>query len=184
MKKLSFEEIKQRMAEFFYRRWDEIQMVIDYDSSWEQTFSPTHVAMLRKYNRIDYSMSGLIDFDSVGGMKVGEVAKSMDDYGRKFIIIQTRLGIVVVFVTSKDIKDGDIDFTRAPRLRVAYPNVILKSPEDIAMLIGSPNGISKDNKLVVRNIGEWIEVQTQMLLNQDFAVPHLFIIKDALGNLI
>jgi hypothetical protein len=160
----SRQERLEKAREFFRRRWDEIDTVIDYNSDWEQPFMQKETllgAMLAGH--IEYSLMEMLKDEQALSLKPGQTAKLMDDLGRKFIIISTRLGPWLFFVVSKNVNEGKLGDLRTKRLKQYQLSEIKYTRSELALYLGSPNGLYDGNRTVARNVGERMELIFEMM---------------------
>jgi hypothetical protein len=158
------EKRQRAIHKFFTERWNEITDVLDYDPHWEKPYSPKIVMSADKYNDINYSMAGIHDDQALKDFAIGRVAKTMDDLGRKFIFVGTRLGLAVMYVVSKDPRGNHIACSFNKAIFTSGLRPPMWSFSDFARIIGNPNGTVKSpTGTVYRNMGEWMELTMKML---------------------
>lgn len=176
------EERVRLTRQFFFRRWDEIIDVVDYDYNWQVPLLPRRAEKQRRKGMIDYSFDGIHQDPQFNNMPFGKIVKTMDDHGRKIIIVVTRLGLWLFYVGSIDVKKECLGSNRSRALHQFQPSPVTYTRLDLATYIGSPNGLSIMSKVVARNIGERIEILRDMMNDPTFRPPHSVFVTDASGK--
>jgi len=107
-----------KTEELFMKTWHLIEHVVEFDPTW--------------HNGTGY-MNGAVHFE----LPIGGMSKSVDEIGRKVILIGTRFGTVVVFQRAK--RDYDTYVYNAPREfeRLELLSERALRPNDLVKLFGS-----------------------------------------------
>ena len=175
-------EIVEMARQFFFRRWDEIKEVVEYDYNWHSPLSRRGAEKARRKGLLPYAFAGMRDDPQFKHLPFGTVVKTMDDGGRKFIIVITRLGLWVFYVVSIDINERRLGDYRSKELRDFQRGPVTYTRLDLATYIGSPNGTSFMSKVVARNIGERLEVIKKMLEDPYYRPNNVTFLTDASGK--
>lgn len=150
---------------FFDRRWGETKTTIHYDPRWERPIRRRPFEIADVTNEISYCITGIHDDPELTTIATGDVVRAQDKIGRKFLIVATRLGLVAMYCCSKDLRGNRLMTTFDQRITNAGLRPHIWSIEDHAAVIGSPHGIYRDNDVVYRNIGQWMELSMRSLMN-------------------
>lgn len=163
---------QNKLLAFFNQRWDEISYAMDYDSNWESPESEPLTKVRHARGEIGYNFRGIHQDPLFAKVMPGVTVKSMDDHGRKMIMVETTLGVVMAYVSSIDPR-GSIIVIKRPLVMVnagfgdaitSYPRI----PSDLAEIIGSPFGIAERDPRIFRNIGEWMLGTAKMLQDPSY----------------
>jgi hypothetical protein len=178
MKSNSF---KLHQYAFFCQRWDEISDVVEYESCWEKPIDPNRIVkksinsegVVRDLPElIPYSLDNIHMDETLQKLAVGSAVKSMDDHGRKIIVVVTRLGLVVVHMVSPSPKGIEIAANASNRLKWSGVLPQLVSSFKLAELIGSPKGVQGNKHQVYRNLGESLELTAKILTDPNYNPGH------------
>lgn len=162
---------------FFSKRWNEIEQVVEYDHTWEIPLSPQVDELAKANGDIGYNLRGIHTDPAMQALPIGQPVKTIDDYGRKIIIVNTRLGTMLVYIVSADLRGKHIALSASNPITASGLRPAIGSLVDLAAILGSPNGISDVDKRVYRNIGEWMELTAKMLNDPTYRPRSIKLIK-------
>lgn len=166
------EHRRNKVLAFFNKRWDEIETVIDYNYEWELPISAEALKIRRERKELEYSLRGIYNDPTLKDSSAGSVAKSMDDYGRKVILVWSPIGIFYSYIISKDPRGNTVATTRPDNiLKIGLEMVGWGFPEQVIHLteiVGSPFGISENDKRIYRNIGIWLPLTAKAIIDPSY----------------
>lgn len=176
-----YEEVRM----IFLKRWDEIDLAVEYNRDWEIPMKPDHRLHAIKAKCVTYTLMGLVDDPQFTFLPYGTLIKSMDDHGRKVIAVTSRLGVIVLHDVSLD--------SRMTHILSASPNRVIlagwagtpRNKRDIWNMIGSgPCQPDQNGKVFQsRNIGQRMEDIRKMLDDPQYDLDdHLFYFEEITGG--
>lgn len=160
----------QAHFKFFMERWDQIVDVVDYNQEWEKPISPKH-RQRRAAELLPYTLSDIDKDVFLTSLRPGVVVKTMDDHGRKIILVGTRLGPVAVYPACVDASMTYLAVSYSRAILSAYIFYTFQRDYDPLYTIGgSKEAANEEEGEVVSfyNIGERIELMTKMLNDPSF----------------
>lgn len=138
---------EKEITDFFNRRWSEITDTLEYNHEWER----------KSRNPATPNATVLDDailHPDFLNLKPGRVVRSMDDNGRRLIVTGTRLGPLIVWWHTSEVRVWYSDDL------LLLPNLVLgciRSDIELASLIGGVLYDSVDVPLAYNNLGVSLE---------------------------
>jgi hypothetical protein len=169
---------KKDISAFFNRRWLEITDVIDYDPEWEILESAPLQKIRTQRGEIPCGFHNAYKDPVLNQLSIGQVVKSMDDHGRRFIFVMTRLGLVMAYVSSIKPNGDSVTVKSFSAVVsagfVSNPTFYPRYASELAEIIGSPltigikRGTQVQDPRIFRNIGQWMEGSLRMLTDPSY----------------
>lgn len=162
-------KMKSNRNEYFFRRWNEVITTIEYSEEWEIPKTPQQLSEKEEAKRIPYHLGGAHHDEHVKALRPGEVARAMDDHGRKIILVGTRFGTVLIYPRNRFGFDMDLGGVFPERLVKAGVEYSVSTAAKLGQVIGGGYYlVNENNPTIFRNIGERIELIARVYNDPDF----------------